>query len=121
MRNLLFLFLLSFLLFSCAEPKTFTISKNEEIVAKPFGWANENSQKIDTVVYEINAGNAILSVLFSETIIVPLYLTGWEIYEPIRLKKENEIFDTDYNNLFFLILIIFIIFIFLIKTNIFYG
>jgi hypothetical protein len=115
MKKILFLFLLSFLMFSCAEQKTFTNSKNEEFIAKPYGWANEESQKIDTVVYEINAGNAILSILFSETIIAPLYLTGWEIYEPVRLKNKNETFDSNYINLFFLILIGFIIIIFIFK------
>ena len=41
---------------SCAEPKTFIDKNGKEFTAEPFGWANENSRRIDTVVYEVNVG-----------------------------------------------------------------
>jgi len=101
MRTIKILFLcliLTSLFTSCAEPKSFKDKSGNEFTAKPFGWANENSQMKDTVVYEVNAGNVILSIIFSETVIVPVILTGWELYEPVRLKDSNEANQkTDYS------------------------
>jgi len=72
--------------FSCADSKTFTDKKGKEFVAEPYGPANETAKKNDTVIYEISVGNVVCSVLFSETVIVPVWLVGWQIYEPVRLK-----------------------------------
>jgi hypothetical protein len=89
--KILFLCLIVDSLFtSCAEPKTFKDKTGKEFTAEPFGWANENSRKNDTVVYEINVGNVILDVLFCETAIVPVVLTGCQFYEPVRLKNVSE-------------------------------
>lgn len=97
--KILFLCLILASLFtSCAEPKTFKDKSGNQFTAEPFGWANENSQMKDTVVYEVNAGNIIFSIIFSETVIVPVILTGWQLYEPVRLKDSNEANQkTDYS------------------------
>ena len=74
-----------FLLSSCADSKKFVID-GKEVEAQPYGWANSDARKIDGVEYEINAGNVILSIIFSESIVVPVYLTGWQIMEPVQYK-----------------------------------
>lgn len=89
LKILSFCLLLGVLFTSCAEPKTFKDSSKNEFTAEPFGWANE-AKKIDTVVYEVSAGNVALSIIFSETVVVPVYLTGWALYEPVRLKNATE-------------------------------
>lgn len=73
---------------SCADSKTFTDNKGTEFTAEPYGWATTDT-KIDTVVYKPNAGNIVLSILFCETVVVPIWLTGWELYEPVRLKDSK--------------------------------
>lgn len=73
---------------SCAEEKIFTV-EGKEITATPYGWANEDARKVDNVVYEISAGNVACSIIFCETIIIPIWLTGWQLYEPVRIDTSN--------------------------------
>ncbi len=71
---------------SCADSKKLTID-GKELVAEPYGWGNEEAQKVEGVVYEVSAGNVIWSIILCETIIAPVYLTGWELYEPVKVKQ----------------------------------
>lgn len=79
-----------FTMVSCADSKTFKDKAGKEFVAEPYGWANADARKIDTVVYEANIGNVIWSVILVETVAVPVWLTGWQIMEPVRLKNPGE-------------------------------
>ena len=40
-------------------------------------------QKDPDVCYEVVFGNVIWSILLSGTIVVPVYLIGWQILEPV--------------------------------------
>lgn len=85
MKRITFLFAVLLLLASCADSKTFKIE--EQIIhAAPYGWADFEEMKNPNVVYKVNTGNVIWSILAFETGIVPIWLTGWQIYEPVRLK-----------------------------------
>lgn len=109
----LYFILVAFLFTSCANEKDFYFKNGKEITAdeyfesnsgyetnlvdtfnivtaEPYGWANADEEKFDNVKYELSTGNIILSVIFSETIIAPLYLTGFEIKEPVRLKDPTK-------------------------------
>lgn len=79
----LFILLLTALLMSCADSKTFEKADGTKFVAEPYGWANYQSNKIEGVVYEACFGNIIWDVIMVETIVVPIWLTGWELYEPV--------------------------------------
>lgn len=72
----------SLLLFaSCAEEKIIEGKKYE-----PYGLFNEDVMKNDSIVYELSAGSVIAIIIFCETIIVPVYTIGWDLYEPVRKK-----------------------------------
>lgn len=43
--------------------------------------------KSECVVYQINPGNVALSIIFSETVFVPIILIGWHLWEPAYVKK----------------------------------
>lgn len=47
------------------------------------------TRKVDGVKYEVCFGNVAWSVVGLETIIVPLWLTGWELYEPVSFVEPN--------------------------------
>lgn len=83
MKKIFFLAALLMVLSSCADSKTFRKSDGTTFEATPYGWANYQTRKIDGVIYECNLGNAILSIVGIETIILPIWLSGWEIMEPI--------------------------------------
>jgi len=50
---------------------------------KPYGIANEDVVKQPNVKYEISAGSVIVAIILCETIIVPVYVIGWDLYEPV--------------------------------------
>ena len=93
MKKIIMLFVLvltvTMITTSCADSKKFTDKKGKEFTAEPYGWANADARKIDTVVYQVNVGNVVWDILLSETIIVPVWLTGWQALEPVRLKDAN--------------------------------
>ena len=67
---------------SCADNKTFKKSDGTEFTAQPYGWMDKEKE-IEGVEYELSNGNIVLSCVLSETIIVPVLLTGLELWEPV--------------------------------------
>ena len=72
------------LLTSCADSKQFKIN-GKQVIVEPYGWFDE-TQKNDSINYKVNTGNVVLSVIFCETIFVPILLTGNELWEPVSKK-----------------------------------
>jgi hypothetical protein len=97
--TVLFGLLILLLVSSCADDKKFVnIDKDgvkTTLVAEPYGWANEDSKKIEGVEYELCVGNIILDVIFCETIVVPIILTGWQLYEPVGYETQNTAYIED--------------------------
>lgn len=74
---------------SCHDSKTFKRLDGTEFVAEPYGWANMH-KKIDGVIYEPVLGNIVWSVFGFETVIVPVWLTGWAIMEPVEYDPTQD-------------------------------
>lgn len=71
---------------SCAKEKKFTRSNGTQFAAKPYGWATKED-KIKGVEYKVCTSNLILSAVFSETIAIPLVVTGTELWEPVSYTE----------------------------------
>lgn len=84
MKNILFL-LIIITLSSCADSKVINHRLYE-----PYGWVDYQAVKSEDIIYKANVGNIVWSILLSETIIVPIWLTGWQLYEPIEAKPKNK-------------------------------
>lgn len=67
----------------CGQP--LTVNKKEY---PTYGLFNEYTKKSKNVCYEISVGNVILSIILIETIIAPIYFIGWDLFNPVRLKKD---------------------------------
>lgn len=67
---------------SCADNKTFKKPNGTEFTAQPYGWMDKEKE-IDGVEYELCTGNVLLSIVFGETIVAPVLLTGLELWEPV--------------------------------------
>lgn len=52
----------------------------------PYGLVNEDAVKDPDIKYEIGAVNVIIAAVLCETVIVPIYVVGWDLYEPVREK-----------------------------------
>lgn len=82
MKKFLLILTLCFVVCSCADDRTFMDAQNKPFKAKPYGWINP-SDKMPGVEYELSIGNVIWSVIFSQTIVAPVILTGYYLYEPV--------------------------------------
>jgi hypothetical protein len=56
------------------------------VVPPNYGIFNEATVKDPNWTYQVSPLSVILSVVFFETIFVPVYCIGWELYEPVRHK-----------------------------------
>ncbi len=74
---------LSLTTISCSKSKKLKIN-GEMVEVEPYGWANSGAQKIDGVVYQVSALDVVGSIIFCETIFVPIISTGYYLYEPVR-------------------------------------
>lgn len=77
--------LMSIALCSCARSRTLEINGKKEKIA-PYGWMTLNS-KDTCIIYSPSAGSIVLSVIFSETIIAPVFITGLWLFEPMAVKN----------------------------------
>ena len=82
MKKILMLFVLACVLFvSCSKEKKIVINGKETTVI-PYGWANA-AEKNDSVVYKVSVDDVLISIILSETIVVPILSTGWYLFEPV--------------------------------------
>lgn len=80
--------LILFAFSSCAKNRTLEIEGKKSLI-EPYGLYSEffdKSRKNPAVEYRLSTGNVVLSVIFSETIIVPIVLCGWYLWEPVTNK-----------------------------------
>jgi hypothetical protein len=67
----------------CGEPIT-----RDGVDYPTYGLLNEETKKSNKICYDISVGNVILSVLFVETIVFPIYFVGFSLYNPGRSKRD---------------------------------
>jgi hypothetical protein len=53
---------------------------------QPYGIINKDTIASPNVNYEISGGSVIAAVIFSETVVVPIYVVGWDLWEPVCVK-----------------------------------
>ena len=58
----------------------------ERTTYETYGLLNA-AKKNSAVCYEISAGNLIWSFILVETIVFPIYLVGFSLFNPVRLKS----------------------------------
>ena len=54
-----------------------------------FGIANEGSHRDPHIVYEISAGSVIWAILLCETVVFPVYIIGWDLYQPVAAAHQE--------------------------------
>jgi hypothetical protein len=76
-------------LLACASIALSGCASNEQfnnVTYESFGVVNDSAKRAPNVVYEISAGSVIFAILFCETMIIPVYIVGWDLYQPVRLQ-----------------------------------
>ena len=90
MKKLFGLLLIAIIaLSSCADSKIFERADGTKFVAEPYGLANYQSNRIEGVTYEACFENIVWDIVAIETVIVPVWLTGWELYEPVSYTEPS--------------------------------
>ena len=89
MKKLIILIMSALMICSCAESKKFRKQDGSVFTAEPYGWANYQTNKIEGVKYEINAPNMVLSLIFVETMIAPVLITGYDLFEPVFYTESD--------------------------------
>jgi hypothetical protein len=54
-----------------------------------YGIADEEAFKNPNVVYAISAESVIWGILLCQTIVIPIYIVGWDLWKPVRLKTSQ--------------------------------
>lgn len=82
-KIILFLAVSALLFTSCADKKTIN-----GVTYRPYGFLNESTCKNDSIQYEISGWAVVSSVIFCEMIVPPIYSVGFNLWQPIGLKKD---------------------------------
>jgi hypothetical protein len=89
MKKIIIIFLISMFIISCANNKDFRIDGNN-VTIEPYGWFDMDA-KNKNIRYKLCVGNIILSAIFCETLLVPVLITGLQLWEPIEyIPKESK-------------------------------
>jgi len=48
-----------------------------------FGIVNRDEVKNPKIHYELSTSSVIFAIILSETIFVPIYILGWDLFEPV--------------------------------------
>jgi hypothetical protein len=81
--KLLLISILSLITVACADEKVI-----KGITYKPYGIFSED-RKDPKIRYEIVPGNLVWSIIFSETLIIPAWLIGFDLYEPVTTSDKE--------------------------------
>lgn len=77
---LLVVSMLAFLSAGCAQSR---VIQGKEI--EPYGLFNPDD-KVDGIKYRVSIGNVFWSCVLVETVVAPVVLLGWFLYEPVGTK-----------------------------------
>jgi hypothetical protein len=73
------------LITSCADKKTIN-----GVTYRPYGLFNESTCKNDSIQYETSGWAVASGIVFFEVIVPPIYTFGFNLYEPVGLKKDYQ-------------------------------
>lgn len=68
---------------SCAESKTI-----DGVTYRPYGLLNETTCKNDSIQYQASGWAIVSGVVFFEAVVPPIYVFGFNLYEPVGKKKD---------------------------------
>lgn len=89
MKHVLTLVLTAALLAGCASERVIDGHTYE-----PYGLINEET-KSPNVQYRMSKGNVLWSIFMFETLIIPAWLIGFELYEPVDMKAPSVVVQSD--------------------------
>ena len=92
MKKLVALALATSIALAGCEPsyRTLPTGPNGEMEKyRTYGLLNADTAKSDKVCYELSIMKLVLSIALIETVLVPFYFIGWDIFDPVSIKGPN--------------------------------
>lgn len=80
--SLLMVAVLGLSLAGCASPRNICGT-----VYDSYGVFDQNEKQNPNVRYDVSVGGVILAIILVETVIVPVIIVGWYLFEPVGLKS----------------------------------
>lgn len=74
---------------SCSNEKTFRKEDGSTFIAKPYGWLSKEN-KVEGVNYELNAPDIVVSIIFAPSVIAPVLLTAYDVWEPVSYVEPSK-------------------------------
>lgn len=74
---------------SCSNEKTFRKKDGSTFTVKPYGWLSKES-KVEGVNYELNAPDIVVSIIFAPSVIAPVLLTAYDVWEPVSYIEPSK-------------------------------
>ena len=56
-----------------------------------YGVANEKDMRNPNIKYEVSGWAVFWAIVLSETFVAPVYIIGWDLYQPVGVLDPNEI------------------------------
>lgn len=54
-----------------------------------YGIATESTDKDPNIIYQVSVGSVIVAIIFCETIVVPVYIVGCDLFTPVAEKPAS--------------------------------
>lgn len=89
--GLLFVFIILFCAMGggCSNKKVICLDEGLDChTFVPYGLFNMKKEN-PNIEYDVSVGNVILSIIFCETVAIPVILVGWYLWEPVGTKVNN--------------------------------
>ena len=52
-----------------------------------YGLANQAEMQNPKIRYQVSVGSVVVAVIFWETVVVPVYVLLWDLYEPVGVEQ----------------------------------
>ncbi len=79
MKRFVLFIVLSLFLCGCGKSKVIN-----GVEYHTYGWLNKEENKDPNTQYRLVGENIFWIIIFSETIVIPLLITGLDLYEPVQ-------------------------------------
>ena len=84
MKKLVIVFALAAMLAGCGGDVVNGVHYNS------YGIVTEEAQKNPNIQYEVSALSVIFAIILVETVVVPVYVIGWDLFKPVGLKIPSD-------------------------------
>ncbi len=80
MASMMIILMLVFAFAGCADTKYI-----DGVKYNYYGLFNKDSQKNPDIEYRVVLGNVVWGIILVETVIAPVIIAGWFLWEPVRI------------------------------------